>query len=140
MCHCAWCLVLVCGLFIVSWGFNLGVSKSGPYLSVFTELLEFACVESEGSGVPVVRLTIPWDSSVFSSDPQYLALCHLWLALEFAGVCGVGENKIVIKLVRLLWAASGASRSKPLADHYPGVNRELRRLIGHSNHENLEVL
>ena len=26
----------------------------------FAELLEFACVESEGSVVPLVRLTIPW--------------------------------------------------------------------------------
>ena len=26
----------------------------------FAEVLEFACVESEGSVVPLVRLTIPW--------------------------------------------------------------------------------
>ena len=54
-------LVLVCGFFMFFLGLYLGhvsVSKPGPSLSDLAEPLEFACVESEGSVVPLVRLTI----------------------------------------------------------------------------------
>ena len=61
-----------------------------------------------------------------------------WVALV-PSVSGVGKNKIAIKFVTSVWAASAGSRDTPLADRYLGVNRGLRRLRGHSNHENAEV-
>ena len=52
---------MVCGLVVFLLGLYLGhqsVSKLGPLFECFAQLLEFKCVESEGSVVPLVRLTI----------------------------------------------------------------------------------
>ena len=105
-------------------GCNLGasdMSKSGPHLIVFCKSYWSLHVwnRKEAAFLSSVSRYLGL-SSVFTSDPEYLALCHLWFAFDSLGVCGVGENKLNIKLVHLLWAASGASRSKLLADHYPG--------------------
>ena len=80
-------------------------------------------------------------SIVFTRDHEYFALLSSVGCIGTSTVSVVsGENKITIKLLRLHGAASGASRRNPLPDHYLGVNRQLRRLMGHSNHESPQVL
>ena len=57
----AWGLVLVCGFFMLFWDCilrHVSVSKPGPFVSDLAEPLEFACEESEGSVVLLVRLPI----------------------------------------------------------------------------------
>ena len=51
-----------------------------------------------------------------------------------------GRTRLPSYLLRLSGAASGASRSVPLADLCRGGNHELRRLMDDSDKENLWVL
>ena len=81
-------------------------------------------------------------SIVFTSDLEYFALLSSVGCIICTFLVSVvsGRTRLPSSLLRLLGAASGAGRSMPLADQYRGVNHELRRFTGHSDHENLWVL
>ena len=147
LCKCSFSLGLGLGMWTlhvfpgaVSWASER--EQTWSLFVFFAEVLEFACVESEGSAVPLVRLTIPWAFDRAHEVTWSISICcHLWVALVLFLVSVVsGRTRLLSNLLRLLGAASGAGRSMPLADHYRGVNHELRRLTDHSDNENLWLL
>ena len=69
-----------------------------------------------------------------------LLFCPLWVALVPSGCLWCRENKIAIKFVTPAWDSLRRGRDTRLTDRYLGVNLGVRRLKGHSNHANAEVL
>ena len=65
-----------------------------------------------------------------------LLCCHLWVALVLSW-CRGGQTRLPSSLLRLLGSSCGASRSLPLAGHYPSGNHGLRGLLDRSENDNL---
>ena len=105
----------------------------------FAELLDCACVELEGSGLPLVRS--PDTSGEFTSDCGYFAL------LSFVGCIGTflvsvvsGRTRLPSSLLRLL-RASPCGQFVILLSLIIILGSTVRYVGsgGHSNHENAEV-
>ena len=80
-------------------------------------------------------------SVVFTSDLEYFALLSSVGCIGTLTVSVVsGRTRLPSYLMRLPGAASGAKRSVLLAGLCRGGNHELRRLMDHSDKEDLWVL
>ena len=87
----------------------------------FAEPLEFACVESEGSVVLLVHLTILGPTPiVFTSYLEYVALSSsVGCVGTFLVSVVSGRSRLPLNLLRLPGFSSRTSRSLPLANPYP---------------------
>ena len=77
--------------------------QNWPLSECLAELLEFACVESEGIAVPLVRLTILWAADRVHSDFEFfarLSSVHGYCV----GLSGVGKKKMTIEIVGSGWS------------------------------------
>ena len=119
-----------------SWDYlgHLSVSKPCPYLSVLQSYWNLNVWNRK-------------EASFLSSVSRYLGLSIVFTSnLEyFAQLSSVGALMVSVvsarsNLLRLPRSSSGASRSLPLAGHYPSGNQELRRLLDRSENDNLWVL
>ena len=109
----------------VSWTFE--GEQTWPLSECVAELLEFVCVESEGSAVPLVRLTIPWAADRVQSDFEYFArlssvgcmgtvlVSVVWGEQDYHRVCCVWLERLMVRVAACL------------ADQYRGGNHELLR-------------
>ena len=132
--------VLVRELFFLVLGLGyLSVSKPGLFLSVLQSYWSVHVWNRKGAAFLSSVSRYLGVLGEFLSDLEYFAL------LSFVGCIGTFLVSVVLgrtrlpSLLRLLGASSARGRSTPLTDHYLRVNRRVRRLRGHSNHENAEV-
>ena len=80
-------------------------------------------------------------SIVFTSDLEYFApLSSVGCIGTLMVSVGSGRTRLPSNLLRLLGSSSGASRSLPLACQYSSGNNESRRLLHHSDNDNLWIL
>ena len=137
----AWGLVLVCGFFMFFLGLYRGhqsVSKPGPFLSVLqSHWTLHVWHRKEALFLSSVSRYLGL-SIVFTSDLEYFALLSSVGCTGTLLVSVVSERtRLPSNLLRLPGSSSGASRSLPLAGQYPSGNHELRRILDHSDNDNL---